>query len=120
MPVQTFETPPVNHLKSTFTTPVKSIPEVLDARTPDTVVNSSFSSSCSNDSASSGSVSSSDTNELDNLNDKVKSLSISDHKRLELEGKHLPEPLLSENSGRFVLFPIQHADVSVESPVHTN
>jgi len=117
MPVQTPETPPVNHLESThpsntqqsFTTPVKSIPEILDTRTPDTVVNSSFSS-C-NDSASSGSVSSSDTNELDNINDKVKSLSISDHKRLELEGKHLPEPLLAENAGRFVLFPIQHKDI---------
>jgi hypothetical protein len=36
---------------------------------------------------------------------------ISEHKRLELEGK-IYEPLLAENPGRFVIFPIQHQDVS--------
>ena len=37
-------------------------------------------------------------------------LSITDHKRLELEGK-IKEPLLEENPGRFVLFPIQNPEV---------
>jgi len=32
----------------------------------------------------------------------------SEFKRLELNGRLLPEPLLVENSNRFVLFPIQH------------
>lgn len=36
----------------------------------------------------------------------------SDHKRLELSGKMKAEPLLMDNPGRFVLFPIQHEDVS--------
>lgn len=37
---------------------------------------------------------------------------MTEHKRAEVENRHLPEPLLDENPGRFVLFPIQHADVS--------
>ena len=36
---------------------------------------------------------------------------ITDHKLAELAGKHLPEPLLMENPGRFVLFPIQDNEV---------
>lgn len=36
----------------------------------------------------------------------------SDHKKFELSGNMKPEPLLMENPGRFVLFPIQHEDVS--------
>eukprot|EP00985_Skeletonema_marinoi_P032674 scaffold39363_cov124-Skeletonema_marinoi.AAC.1 len=36
---------------------------------------------------------------------------ISEHKQAELDGRHLEEPLLKENPGRFVLFPIQDADV---------
>ncbi|GMI26695.1 hypothetical protein TeGR_g6274, partial [Tetraparma gracilis] len=35
---------------------------------------------------------------------------VSEHKRLELEGKLEEEPLLAENPGRFVLFPIQHEE----------
>ena len=37
---------------------------------------------------------------------------MTEHRRQEVEGKHLSEPLLMENPGRFVLFPIQHHDVS--------
>ena len=36
---------------------------------------------------------------------------VSEHKKMELAGK-LFEPILSENPGRFVLFPIQYQDVS--------
>jgi len=36
---------------------------------------------------------------------------ISDHKRAELDGLHAEEPLLTENPGRFVLFPIQDDDI---------
>jgi len=41
----------------------------------------------------------------------VKKIVMSEHKRDELAGKHAPEPLLTENPYRFVLFPIQHNDV---------
>lgn len=37
---------------------------------------------------------------------------VSEHKMAEMEGRHLEEPLLKDNPGRFVLFPIQDADVS--------
>ena len=37
---------------------------------------------------------------------------MSDHKRAEIEGRFKEEPLLKDNPGRFVLFPIQDADVS--------
>lgn len=37
---------------------------------------------------------------------------ISDFKRMEIEGKLNPEPLLAEDKTRFVLFPIKHTDVS--------
>ena len=36
---------------------------------------------------------------------------MSDHKRAETEGQFQEEPLLKDNPGRFVLFPIQDADV---------
>ncbi len=37
---------------------------------------------------------------------------LSKHKLDELAGRHAEEPLLKENPGRFVLFPIQDNDVS--------
>lgn len=36
---------------------------------------------------------------------------VSEHKRAEMLGLHQPEPLLEENPGRFVLFPIKHDDI---------
>eukprot|EP00978_Attheya_sp_CCMP212_P045661 scaffold355469_cov43-Attheya_sp.AAC.1 len=36
---------------------------------------------------------------------------MTDHKKLEVAGKHLPEPLLTENPHRFVLFPIQDNEI---------
>jgi len=38
---------------------------------------------------------------------------VSEFKKMELEGKLLPEPLLIADKSRFVLFPIKHADVSL-------
>ena len=68
--------------------------------TPDTL-NDSFESSSSASSCS--------DNDSDIVSD-LKALTITDHKRLELEGK-IKEPLLEENPGRFVLFPIQNPEV---------
>src|SRR5690242_10315779 len=42
----------------------------------------------------------------------------SEFKKLEKEGKLLPEPLLTENDQRFVLFPIKHQQVN--SPVSSS
>ena len=39
-------------------------------------------------------------------------VSISEHKRDELEGRHAEEPLLKDNPRRFVLFPIKEPEVS--------
>jgi ribonucleoside-diphosphate reductase subunit M2 len=44
-------------------------------------------------------------------NSSIAEVVISEHKQAELDGRHLEEPLLKENPGRFVLFPIQDADV---------
>jgi len=43
--------------------------------------------------------------------DAVNSIVITEHKRAELEGRHAEEPLLKENPNRFVLFPIQDAEI---------
>ena len=37
---------------------------------------------------------------------------MTEFRKQELEGLHEPEPLLREDKSRFVLFPIQHNDVS--------
>ena len=39
-------------------------------------------------------------------------IDISDFKKKEASGLLLPEPLLTPDNSRFVLFPIQHSDVS--------
>ena len=69
------------------------------AVTPDNS-NASLSSSCSEGSL----------DEEDSIKRELKPVK-TDHKLAELAGKHLPEPLLSENPGRFVLFPIQDNEV---------
>mmetsp|Transcript_29174 Transcript_29174/g.61408 ORF Transcript_29174/g.61408 Transcript_29174/m.61408 type:complete len:428 (-) Transcript_29174:227-1510(-) len=38
-------------------------------------------------------------------------VTVSEHKLAELDGRHAEEPLLRENPGRFVLFPIQDNDI---------
>lgn len=61
--------------------------------------------------ADSPSVSSgSSVDSLDDTNNKQ--VQVSKHKLDELAGRHLEEPLLKENPGRFVLFPIQDNEVS--------
>ena len=45
--------------------------------------------------------------------DYIKKIVKTEHRLAELDGSHYPEPLLTENPGRFVLFPIQDNDVSL-------
>ena len=54
---------------------------------------------------------------LDEANNN-KQVQVSKHKLDELAGRHLEEPLLKENPGRFVLFPIQDNEVSVHNTCH--
>uniref|UniRef100_A0A7S1YWC7 Uncharacterized protein n=1 Tax=Ditylum brightwellii TaxID=49249 RepID=A0A7S1YWC7_9STRA len=48
---------------------------------------------------------------VDLVKKRTKNVAMTDHRRAELEGRHKPEPLLVENSGRFVLFPIQDKEI---------
>jgi ribonucleotide reductase beta subunit family protein with ferritin-like domain len=90
-----------------FDTPLKTS-RVEVSTTPETDLNVSV------DNSSSGSLSdSSDSydNEIEELEQKMNMVAITDHRKLELEGKLRPEPLLAENPGRFVLFPIQNPEI---------
>jgi hypothetical protein len=55
----------------------------------------------------------SDSSSSSSVASEIESSLVSVHKIAELEGRHAEEPLLRENPNRFVLFPIQDADVSV-------
>lgn len=91
----------LSHLKNgANTTPCKQIP-------PTAVL---ISPSSSNDSVSSNS-STGDFSEEESAD--IKKLLKTEHKLAEVEGRHLPEPLLVTNPHRFVLFPIQDNDVSL-------
>jgi ribonucleotide reductase beta subunit family protein with ferritin-like domain len=68
---------------------------------PDTTVAASDSSSSS----------SSNVEGVEDASELGKKILMTDHKRAEVEGRHFEEPLLKENPGRFVLFPIQHKDI---------
>ena len=70
---------------------------------------SSISDTASIDDSSSSSSSSGSTPTNDSSS---KHIVVSEHKRAELDGLHDDEPLLKDNPNRFVLFPIQHPDVS--------
>lgn len=91
-----------------FETPLKNLVSSNHKNTPETTdLNLSSSSSISS--------SSSESNELvDGLNDKLSEMNLShkvdmtDMRRREVEGLLAPEPLLTENPNRFVLFPIQN------------
>lgn len=48
----------------------------------------------------------------------VRNVVMSEHRRAEMNGEHIPEPILKENPSRFVLFPIQHQDVSADTKSH--
>mmetsp|Transcript_52990 Transcript_52990/g.78561 ORF Transcript_52990/g.78561 Transcript_52990/m.78561 type:complete len:414 (-) Transcript_52990:115-1356(-) len=84
-------------------TPTKS--SIVDARplTPDSM----FSPVISSSSSSTGSSDSTGA-EVAKISRKI---IMSQHKQDEVDGRHAPEPMLAENPGRFVLFPIQYPDV---------
>ena len=76
---------------------------------------SSISDTASIDDSSSSSSSSGsnhNTHSSSNSSSSNKHIVVSEHKRAELNGLHDDEPLLKDNPNRFVLFPIQHPDVS--------
>jgi len=114
MPAQTFIPVPIPSIshdfdrlnltegKSAHVTPTKSFHNDTHVVSP-----SSFSS---DDSIS---IRSEDSSLEDDSPPKVihKKITVSAHKQLELDGKHLPEPILMDNPGRFVLFPIQNQEV---------
>ena len=50
---------------------------------------------------------------INTIETELASLDISEFKRKESAGLLLPEPLLIPDNSRFVLFPIQHSDVSI-------
>lgn len=91
-----------NVIENPFVRPLKST-TINDCSTPDTV----FSS------GSSYNVSFTSEEECRDVvvDKKEKELTITEHKRLELEGKYLQEPMLQDNPNRFVLFPIQHHEI---------
>ncbi len=98
-----------------YSTPSKHNEEA-QLSTPDTDLdNSSQSSSCSisTDSESSNNLENGFVNL--NLEEKMDKVVMTDHRRLEVEGKLAPEPLLAENPGRFVLFPIQNPEVCFQN-----
>lgn len=105
MPVPTIDNTSVNHK---FETPFKT--NEREISTPSTTDVSESLDTSSSDSISDSSESF--DNEIGDLEQKISKVTITEHRRLELEGKLKPEPLLVENPGRFVLFPIQNHEVS--------
>jgi len=104
MPVLTIDNNTTVTTNASMQTPMKTS-DKMAVSTPETDLNS--------DSSSSGSISSSDSfdNEIADLGHQLEKVHMSDHRRLELDGKLTPEPLLVANPGRFVLFPIQNPEV---------
>ena len=90
-------------------TPAKAGVKASSPVTPESpsssVVSSSNSSVCSDDND-------------EHTTSIQRTAAVSDHKKAELAGQHAEEPLLKENPGRFVLFPIQDAEVG--APPHTH
>jgi len=91
-------------------TPTK-LPTTVSLRpvTPDADYTTSSTVSETSDDESSTKSTSASTKKLDEV---VKKITQSEHRILEKEGKLEPEPMLIENPRRFVLFPIEHDDVS--------
>jgi hypothetical protein len=105
MPILTIDN---NTVTTQFDTPLKT--NKIEVSTPETDLNVSASNSSSDstsDSCDSGDF------EIAELELKMNQAAITDHKRLELDGKLEPEPLLVDNPGRFVLFPIQNPEVRI-------
>jgi len=86
--------------------PVSPEPDMLTTSDDD-----SSSSYSEKDSSSQGSRESSPSDSSGKLEEIVKGITESDHRKLEKEGKLELEPLLMDTKKRFVLFPIEHDDV---------
>lgn len=98
MPVPTLDNTTV---LPSFQTPLKDNVQPA-ADTPETAdLNSSTDTSDSSVSDSS----------VEELVEDMEKVTVTEHRQLELDGKLKPEPLLEENPGRFVLFPIQNPEV---------
>ena len=108
-----------NHVTSSAydTTTKKRTPYVNpDVDSPS---DSSFASSMSTSCVSS--LSRSRRSRSDSFDDGVgPRIVISEHKHAELEGRHAEEPLLRENPGRFVLFPIKEPEVHMADMLPKN
>ncbi len=129
MPAQAISTPPALTTTSAIgmDTPQKNTANtksVIGCVTPETNSTASDASEASDFSSSSSTASSitasMDENEQNvevenEAKDKEITITMTEHKRQELAGEHKPEPLLEENPGRFVLFPIQNPQVSLFS-----
>ena len=113
MPIQPIETHSslIETPRHEIESPEKMIPSLTLYDTPETHQSSS-SGYTSASFSSSSSVASSENSSVG-----VKEVSakvgpvMTEHKRQEIAGEHKPEPLLEENPGRFVLFPIQNPEV---------
>uniref|UniRef100_A0A7S0C8G5 Uncharacterized protein n=1 Tax=Proboscia inermis TaxID=420281 RepID=A0A7S0C8G5_9STRA len=95
-------------------TPTKMITKLHSCVTPDvrsySPGNTETSSSPSSSDSSSCESSSKSTGEIvEKITEKI--VPMTAHRRAEVEGRLKPEPLLADNPGRFVIFPIQHEDV---------
>mmetsp|Transcript_30651 Transcript_30651/g.74023 ORF Transcript_30651/g.74023 Transcript_30651/m.74023 type:complete len:408 (-) Transcript_30651:192-1415(-) len=91
-----------NRLVTNGQTPVKTLGKASSPITPEQEESSSFSCSSSV---------SSDEPVASDLALQRESVSISQHKKDELAGRHAEEPLLKDNPNRFVLFPIEDDDI---------
>ena len=117
MPIPAIETHNLVNERSTVDFESQKKAPLVEISTPGTEISSSSEYSITSSSASSSdSVSSDELSLQQGLEVKgeetlTRSVVVTEHRKLELEGKLLPEPLLVENSGRFVLFPIQNPEV---------
>lgn len=110
-PMQTFSTvAAVSDLS--LETPSKALPSGNEFSTPATVGSSSSELSFTSSSSVSSDEQSVENNDIDAPENQAQKTIVTEHRRKELAGELLPEPLLEENPGRFVLFPIQNPEVS--------
>ena len=96
-------------LHDTSAKEAKGFPDAVHLRP----VSPSDTPSLTSSSQSSGDSDSSHDGDFSTTNKEiVEKIVMSEHKRAEVSGELLPEPLLIDNPRRFVLFPIEHDDVS--------
>lgn len=90
-------------------TPSKSLGKAGNPVTPD---NTSSGLSVSSELSPSGNLSVNSYERLDSNDFPGDDILVSEHKKAELAGLHADEPLMKENPRRYVLFPIEDAEVS--------